>query len=293
MGSPSSPQASPPPPSPGSVFGYEVVARLGEGAHSTIYVVSDRRTTQLYALKHVVPTDPKHERFVDQLRTEFEVSRVFRHPGLRKCLDLKVRKKLFGGTAEAALLMELVDGVPLDADPPAGPAAVADVFVKAATALGAVHHYRWLHCDTKPNNILRDARGGVRVIDFGQACPAGTSKVRIQGTPDFIAPEQAKCQQLGYYTDVYNLGATLYWALTGGRRVPTIMTVGRGERDVVREQKYPPPRELNADVPDGLSDLAMSCLRVEPSHRPQGMDEVVARLRPFKSGEERTPNEER
>ena len=281
---PPPPDPPPPPPLPKSVFGYEVVERLGEGAHSTIYVVSDPKTSQLYAMKHVVPTDPKHQRFVDQLETEFKVSRVFRHPGLRKCLDLKVKKKLFGGVAEAAMLMELVDGVPLDAAPPEGVAVVADVFVKAATALAAVHHYRWLHCDTKPNNILRDAAGNVKVIDFGQACQAGTSKVRIQGTPDFIAPEQARCDQLSYYTDVYNLGATLYWALTSGRRVPTMLTVGKRERDVVREQKYPAPRELNPDVPAGLSDLVMACLRGEPMHRPQGMDEVIRGLRPFGTG---------
>jgi ATP-dependent Clp protease ATP-binding subunit ClpA len=99
---------------PKSLFGYEVVDRLGEGAHSNIYVVSDPKTSQLYALKHVVPTEEKHSRFIEQLETEFKVSRPFRHPGLRKCIDLKIKKRLFGGVAEAMLLMELVDGVPLD-----------------------------------------------------------------------------------------------------------------------------------------------------------------------------------
>jgi hypothetical protein len=83
---------------------------------------------------------------------------------------------------------------------------------------------------------------------------------------------------------VYNLGATLYWSLTGGRRVPTLMTAGKRERDVVREQAYPTPRDLNPAVPEGLSDVVMSCLRIEPAHRPENMDELIRRLRPFGTG---------
>lgn len=290
----SSPSAPPPPafrPSSGggkvpkSLFGYPVVERLGEGAHSAIYVVTDPKTSQLYALKHVVPTEPKHVRFIEQLETEFKVSRTFRHPGLRKCLILKVRKRWFGlgKVKEAMLLMELVDGVPLDVDLPDGVPAVVDVFAKVCQALGAVHHYGWLHCDTKPNNIMRDPAGNVKVIDFGQACPNGTVKTRVQGTPDFIAPEQARVKQLGFFTDVYNVGATLYWALTG-RRVPTMLTVAKADRDIVREQKFPTPAELNPAVPAGLSDLVMACVKVHPSDRPQTMGAVLKRLEPFGTG---------
>ena len=80
----------------------------------------------------------------------------------------------------------------------------------------------------------------MKLIDFGQACQLGTIKTRVQGTPDFIAPEQVRFNAVGVYTDVYNLGATLYWALTG-QKVPTLLTVRRRERDVVREQKFPKP----------------------------------------------------
>jgi serine/threonine protein kinase len=285
---PLSSSAPPRPPGkfPKSLFGYPVVERLGEGAHSTIYVVNDRKTGQVYALKHVVPTEPKHVRFVEQLQTEFRVSRTFRHPGLRKCLKLTIRKRWFGfgKVKEAMLLMELVDGVPLDRDLPDGVPAVVDVFLKVCEALGAVHHYGWLHCDTKPNNIMRDPAGHVKVIDFGQACPNGTVKTRVQGTPDFIAPEQARVKQLGFFTDVYNVGATLYWALTDGRRVPTMLTVAKADRDIVREQKFPAPAEMNPAVPAGLSELVMECVRVHPAARPQTMGEVIRRLGPYGTG---------
>lgn len=265
---------------PKSLFGYEVVERIGEGALSSIYVVIDPKTSQLYALKHVVPTEVKHQRFIEQLETEFKVSRTFRHPGLRKCLDLKYKKKLFTGTVvEAALIMELVDGVSLDRDLPASVPEIVDVFLKVGSALSAVHHYNFLHCDTKPNNIVRDARGNVKLIDFGQACPAGTTKERVQGTPDFIAPEQARCKQLNYFTDVYNLGATMYWALTR-QKVPTILTVAKEQRDILKDQSYPSPRDLNPEIPEALSDLIMECVQVAPAYRPQTIEEVIQRLTP-------------
>ena len=269
---------------PKRLFGYDVVQRLGEGAGSVIYVVSDHKTAQLYALKHVVPTDEKHLRFVEQLENEFNVSRVFRHPGLRRCVDYKVKKRLFGGVSEAGLVMELFDGVPLDRDLPATVPATVDVFVKVALAMSAAHHYRVLHCDTKPGNILRDAAENVKLIDFGQACRVGTMKQRVQGTPDFIAPEQVRCRRLGYPTDVYNLGATLYWALTGGKKVPTLFTVPKDQRELLQEQNFSSPAELNPAVPADLSALVMECVRMSPSYRPQTMDELLERLTPFGSG---------
>src|SRR5205809_142124 len=82
-----------------------------------------------------------------------------------------------------------------------------------SSGLEALHHMGYIHCDLKPNNILVDPGGQVKVIDLGQACKVGTAKSRIQGTPDFIAPEQVKCEAVTARTDVFNLGATMYWTL--------------------------------------------------------------------------------
>src|SRR6202011_4672763 len=102
---------------PKSLFGYDVVSRLGEGAGSILYVVCDPQSGQLYALKHVVRKTEKDIRFIEQLQTEFEMSRSFRHPVLRKSIDLKINKKLLGGITDAGLVLELVDGTPLDQQP--------------------------------------------------------------------------------------------------------------------------------------------------------------------------------
>ena len=252
------------PPPPKSVFGYDVIDRLGSGAGSALYVVSQPKTGQLYALKHVLPVTDKDQRYVEQLRNELEVSKNFRHPALRKSVDMQTRKRLFGRVIEAALVMELIDGVTLDRDRPDDVAVIVDCFTQTALALAAMHNLLLVHCDLKPGNIMRQPDGKVKVIDFGQTCRIGTVKKRVQGTPDFIAPEQAKLKAVGIFTDVYNLGATLYWTLTD-QKVPTLLTVKKSERDVVREQKFPRPADLNPAVPAPLSDLVMDCLRTNPT----------------------------
>jgi serine/threonine protein kinase len=267
---------------PKELFGYEVVDRIGVGAASVIYAVTDPRTSQLFALKHVVRRTDKDIRYVEQMENELNVSKGFRHPALRKSFELKVsRKILLGPVAEAALVMEFVHGAPINEQPPPNVAAVVDCFIQTAHALEAMHRMKLLHCDLKPNNILRDAEGRVRVIDFGQACPFGTVKPRLQGTPDYMAPEQVKLQPLTIRTDVFNFGATLYWAL-GCQRVPTLYTIGKGERPVLKEQKYPTPTDLNPHVPEKLSVLVMQCLRYRPEERPTNMSEVLHILESYR-----------
>ena len=265
---------------PRTLFGYVVTERLGLGALSTIYAVKDPKTAQRFALKHVVPQTEKHIRFVEQLTNEFELSKKFRYPTLRKAVDLKISKRLFGGIKEAGLVLEMVDGRPIDQDHPGGLRHVADCMIKAGKGLAALHSLRLVHCDTKPGNILRNEAGDVKLIDFGQTCEFETTKQRVQGTPDFIAPEQVKCRPVGVYTDVFNFGATLYWALTG-RRIPTLMTVDRKSRSMLVEQAFPKPHEINPHVPEDLSLLVMKCVRVGIEQRPRTIIEVLQALEPY------------
>lgn len=262
---------------PKSLFGYEVVSRLGQGAGSTIYAVCHPETGQLYALKHVVRKTDKDIRYIEQLQNEFDLSKGFRHPALRKCVDLKINKKLLGGPSEAALVMELVDGTPIDQQPLLAPAKLIDVFTQAGHGLVALHKQRYVHCDLKPSNILTCTDGQVKIIDFGQAVKTGTVKDRVQGTPDFIAPEQVRCKAVDPTTDVFNFGATLYWALSG-RRMPTLFTVSKEQREILKEQRFPTPHQLNPNAPEPLSKLAMWCVKISRGARPADMEMVVAGL---------------
>ena len=261
---------------PKSLFGYEVLSYLGTGAASDIYVVTHPQTRQVYALKHVVRKTDKDDRFIAQLENEFEASRLIAHPGLRKCLDMKVTRTLLRKATEAALVMEMVDGTSLEAQPTSNLVQTVDCFVQTARALQALHQLGYVHCDLKPNNILRAADGSVKVIDLGQAAKLGATKKRIQGTPDYIAPEQVKLMPVTEKTDVYNFGATLYWALTG-RNLPTLFTVGKKENSFLVDDRISTPIELNPSVPEQLSNLVMDCVRVNPLKRPE-MRELITRL---------------
>src|SRR5687768_15989437 len=256
---------------------YDVIERLGEGARSIIYAVSDPSTKQLYALKHVVRNDQKDLRFVEQMEQEFEISRQFVHPNLRRTFELKIHKTMLVKVTEAFLLMELVDGKPLDVRPPKTMLETIDTFVQVAQGLQAMHTLGFVHCDIKPNNILRSDTGKVKIIDFGQSCKIGTIKERIQGTPDYIAPGQVKRKPVSHKTDIFNLGATIYWSVTG-RNIPTLYTVDRGDNSFLVDDRIQTPQELNPTVPPALSNLVMEMIASKPEKRPSDMTQVINRL---------------
>jgi serine/threonine protein kinase len=262
---------------PRILYGYEVLDFLGEGAGSMIYAVSDPITHQLYAIKHVAVKVEKDLRFVEQLTNEYEVGLKVQHPALRRCIDLKVTKPLLRRITDAALVMELVEGTSCEARPPTDMALLVNVFHQTATALAALHEQNYVHCDLKPNNILLTRDKKVKVIDFGQACPVGSVKKRIQGTPDFIAPEQVRCEPVTIQTDVYNLGATFYWLLSGAK-LPTLFTLKKSRNSFLVADAIKPPHELNSKVPENLSNLVMDCCHIAPAKRPANMPEICRRL---------------
>ena len=146
---------------PKELFGYEVVDRIGEGAASTIYAVTEPKTHQLYALKHVVRRTEKDIRYVDQVENEFNVSKLFRHTGLRRSFELKVsRKVVFGAVTEAALVMEFVHGLPINEQQPKGLPAIIDCFVQTARALEALHHLRLCTATSSPTTSSGTTTGG-------------------------------------------------------------------------------------------------------------------------------------
>ncbi len=257
---------------------YDVIQRLGEGARSTIFAVSDPTTRRIYALKHVVRKEEKDLRFIEQVENEFEISHRFNHANLRKSFDCKVLKKLLVQKSEAFLVMELFDGKALDEHLPRALIEIVDIFIQAANGLNEMHRLGYVHCDIKPNNIMRKDDGSVKVIDFGQSCKSGTVKERIQGTPDYISPEQVARKPVNAKTDIFNLGASLYWAVCG-KTIPTLYTVNKqGDNSFLVDARIDTPQQLNPKVPAALSNLVMEMVATSPSKRPDSMEQVIQRL---------------
>jgi len=257
--------------------GYNVLAVLGHGAGSTIYAVQQPKTQQLFAIKRVVKTKPEEQKFIDQVLTEYEASSAIDHPNIRRCIKLKRRRRLLSNS-EIMLVMELVDGRSLVQNCPTDMRQLVEVFHSVAKGLSAMHKAGYVHADIKPNNILMTDRGEVKIIDLGQACRVGTVKPRIQGTPDYIAPEQVHRIALDGRTDIFNFGATMFWCLTG-QHIPTLIPKG-GPSEMIRKEdmELRAPVELNPKVPPSLNTLVLHCLKFQPDDRPKTMSEVRSRL---------------
>ncbi|MBN1508757.1 MAG: serine/threonine protein kinase [Sedimentisphaerales bacterium] len=259
-----------------SVGEFTIIRRIGNGARSTIYLATDEIEGTLVALKRLTYEKPEDHRVFEQTENEFKVAQRIDHPYVRKCYKLRKIRSMFR-VREMLLSMEHFDGKTLEESTTLSLGDVLLVFRMVATGLSAMHTAGYIHCDMKPNNILINKSGAIKIIDLGQSCPIGTTKSRIQGTPDYIAPEQVKRRTLGPRTDVFNLGATMYWALTG-KNVPTLIpkkiaTVGRYEA-----QKTYAPHELKQQIPVGVSKLVMDCVKQESGERPGSMTEVISRL---------------
>ena len=251
------------------IIGYDVIDTLGYGAHSTIFAVRDPQDNQMYALKRVIKSSPKDQRYVDQAVLEHEVANRVDHPALRKSIKLIKQRNTLLRTTEVLVLMELVEGQTLEQGKPNDVGELCKLGKQLADALASMHRKGYAHGDIKPNNILISNRQEVKIIDFGQSCPIGTIKRRIQGTPDYIAPEQVLRRAITPMTDVFNLGATMYWLLTN-KHVPTLIPRGGRSGTSVRskKRKVKEPRDINPQVPLALSRLVISCIRTDPAKRP-------------------------
>ena len=261
------------------IAGYDIIASLGKGAASRLYSVRDK-DGKAFCLKRVVRKSQAEQRFIDQAVMEYTIAKDLDSPLLRSVYELK-RQRNFLRTSEVLVIMELIHGRTLEAVNFTGMVSYCKLMYSVAKGLKAMHDAGFVHADIKPNNIMIDDAGMVKLIDFGQSCKNGTVKERIQGTPDYIAPEQVQRRPITYKTDLFNLGATMYWLLTS-KHVPTMIPKsdpagGYQLRADPDKQRLAPPIELVPDCPPALSKLVMECVSKSQTDRPAHMQAVMDR----------------
>jgi eukaryotic-like serine/threonine-protein kinase len=258
--------------------GYRITRQVGTGAASKIFHAIEASTGRSVAIKHVIRNGPDDDRFFEQAETEYLVSNTVEHPSLRKTHSIQRIRKLLK-VSELMLVMEYVDGLHIEKARPNRLNTFIKLFARVAHGLDALHEAGFVHSDIKPTNIMVAPGGVVKIIDFGQCGKMNQSKERIQGTPDYIAPEQVRRTPLDRRTDVFNLGATMYWVLTS-EKYPTELRGhdGRGGINIITSNKPIAPNELNDKIPLSLSKLVMECCSDNPDERPADMKQVVARL---------------
>jgi hypothetical protein len=173
--------------------------------------------------------------------------------------------------------MELLDGGDLQHSSPLGHERVAQTAADVCSALSLLHSRRLLHRDVSPRNVRCTSDGTAKLIDFGVMTHVGPSKDLV-GTPAYAAPELVNLQPLDARTDLYALGATLYFALTGRNAYPA-----RDFADLLQLWRKPirRPSELVPNIPEALEQLVVDLLQLDPKARPASAAEVLERLAPL------------
>ena len=237
------------------------------------------RTGNDYAIKIVKVTKPEDTSYVDLLRAEHAIGSVIDHAVIRKIFELRIlrqRLRIRG----AILFMEYVDGIPLSDRSISRPLPeLLSMFQEAAHGLHAMHLAGFVHADIKPNNIMITADGSVKLIDFGQSSTIHQAKPRIQGTIDYMAPEQAQRGVLDQRTDVFGLGAALHRVVTG-KPVLTEMnqTVGLHSQSLIGKRMSQIREPSNVELPACVARLIDDCCQSDPADRIFDMPTLIERI---------------
>lgn len=257
---------------------FQVLGKLGTGAHSAILHVRRQADSKQYALK-VVPIDGKGDhKFQEQAEHEFRVARMLDHPNLINVYALELERDWLFRVRKIHLLIEYVNGKTLDSVAGLRTPYLLQVFLRVVNGLNHMHRHDVCHADLKPNNILLSRTGDVKIIDYGLAWIRGQDKGRVQGTPEYMAPEQAARRIVSESTDIYNLGATMYRLVTGRHPPSTIPHGGITLTSKTWDALLKPIRELAPETPSALAELIHGCLEFQASRRPANMGKVKAAL---------------
>ena len=258
----------------GPIGSVRVLSKLGEGAHSTILRVIREKDSKEYALKLVNIDSAEDQKFLEQAKHEFRVGQMLDHPNLIKVSAFETEKNWLFQIKKAKLLIEYINGPTLDHWKVSSQARLFRIFEQVASGIAHMHKHGALHADLKPNNILVGPRAA-KVIDYGLAWIKGEPKSRVQGTPEYMAPETASHKIVNERTDIYNFGATMYRMVTFQLPVSSIDPLQGGSLNEKSFRGfYKPVDELAPGTPPVLVNLIHSCMSFKATKRPERMSEV-------------------
>jgi len=251
---------------------YWVGNRLGTGARSEIYEIKRRTDGRIMAAKFVQVRGPEDLRIIGHLENEYEVLSAIQEAqttGVAIAVRVEEFQKIkrFFKVLAAYLIMERLTGTALAARRDYDLDSILTIFRQVCLGIEHTHQAGYVHADLKPENILVGEHLDVKLIDFGFAAPIGTQLAGAKGTFGYLAPEQAG-GRLTEKTDVFNLGAVLYWVLTG-QNLPSISPGQHEAAGFVPDQAIiTAPSRINPEVPQELSEMVLRCCKARPEERP-------------------------
>ncbi len=282
---------------------YEILELVGRGGMGDVYKAQHKVMDRPVALKVIKPQLVRHEAAVQRFRREVQAAARLHHRHIVTAHDAEQAGDLH------FLVMEFVDGVNLgEVVRQRGPLPVAEAceyIRQAAAGLAHAHELGMVHRDVKPQNLMVARGGEVKILDFGlagfatevaeeevradagealdetaQALAQLTQMGTMMGTPDYIAPEQAKnAHAADIRADIYSLGCTLYFLLAGK---PPFAEGDVMQKLQAHRSRMPGPIEsVRVDVPAELAEVLGRLLAKDPAQRFQSPAEVADALAPF------------
>lgn len=249
---------------------YHIDAELGRGGMAVVYRGHDPKSHRSFAIKRALhSSDTRAGRELCALfEREFQLLAQLTHPRVIEVYDYGVQD------GRPYYTMELLDGGDLRELSPLPWRRVCALIYDVASSLALLHSRRFVHRDISPRNVRCTRSGFAKLIDFGAAVPMGVAQ-HIVGTPAFVAPEALGRSALDARSDLFALGATCYYALTG--QLPFEAHHLSELNEAWTSTPYR-PSQLVDDVPTALDELVMSLLSLEPTQRPRSAFEVMQRL---------------
>ena len=266
----------------GLVLGnYRLLDRIGVGGMGVVYKAEHRQLRTPVAVKALQPTPDMNPRTLARFFVEARAVGQLKHPNIVAAIDAgEEPARGLDCPAIPYFVMELVPGVDLEraaADTPLPVGFACHVAHQVADALIEAHRLGLIHRDLKPSNVLVTPEGQAKLLDFGLARLPG--EVRLTrtgaqlGTIGYMAPEQSRnAHEVDGRADVFGLGATLFYALTGQAPFTDILAAFG-----------PPPsaRALRPEVPAGLDAVLSRMMSADPGHRYPSADAAMRALLPF------------
>jgi TolB-like protein/Tfp pilus assembly protein PilF/predicted Ser/Thr protein kinase len=272
---------------------YLIGEPLGIGGMGAVYRAEDVRLGRAVALKFVLPAESSDEERRGRILREARAVSALRSSNIASIYDIGEHD------GSVFLVMELVEGEPLSAVIARGPLPVAtavDIGSQVADALDEAHAHGVVHRDIKSANLMVDARGRVKVLDFGLAkivAPAAadtqagrtlleTVAGTLLGTIAYMAPEQALARPVDGRADLFSLGVVLYEMLTG--RLPFDGATPAEVFDGILHRDPPAIARFNYGVPPALEAIVLKALAKDPQFRFQTARELYIDLHGIRRG---------
>ncbi|MCB9913966.1 MAG: protein kinase [Planctomycetes bacterium] len=270
---------------------FRIERRLGAGGMGLVYLAEQQRPRRRVALK-VLRLGLESAAARRRFEREAEVLARFNHPGLARVFEAGVAETDLG--PQPWLSMEYVEGAPIDRHVrTAGedPRRVVALVLQVAEALSHAHAAGVLHRDVKPENVLVDGDGRVRVLDFGVAHVMGeraseelTRTGQVLGTVAYMSPEQARGARVDARSDVFAVGVLLYELLTGALPYVTRGMLVHQALRTLADGEWTPPSKHDTTLRGDLEAILATALASEPARRYRSMNALADDLRAWLDG---------